>query len=83
MLKIGEKLKFLVQILSGFIGLVLGLLSVFLINLLTGDGIQFNSLFGFLIPLILGGFFGFCLGFIFYKVSLRLFNFLTNMSVNF
>ena len=76
-------MRIFIQTLSGLVGLILGSLSVFLINLFTGDGIQFNSLSGFLFPLISGGFVGFCLGFIFYKVALRLFNFLTNMSVDF
>lgn len=71
----------LLRFFSGIIAAILGALVAFLIDLSTGDGVQFIPIHDFVIPLTVGGVTGFCLGFVFYKTTGRLFGFLSRFGI--
>lgn len=74
-------MSILLRFITGIIGAVLGVIIAFVLDLLVGDGINFIPISEFIIPLAIGGAIGFCLGFVFYKATGRLFGFLGRFSV--
>lgn len=71
----------LFRFLAGSVGAILGAIAAFVLDLTIGDGVQFVPISEFIIPLIIGGAVGFCLGFAFYKATGKLFGFLSRFSV--
>lgn len=69
------------RFLAGGVGLILGIIVAFVLDLTIGDGVRLVPISGFIIPLVVGGVVGFCLGFVFYKATGRLFGFLSRFSV--
>ena len=71
----------LLRLITGIIGAVLGIIVAFVLDLFIGDGISFIPISKFIIPLAIGGAIGFCLGFVFYKATGRLFGFLGRFGI--
>jgi len=71
----------LLRILAGVVGAILGAIIGFVMDLSIGDGVKFIPISEFVIPLAIGGAVGFCLGFIFYKATGKLFGFLGRFSI--
>ncbi len=71
----------LFRILAGIIGAIVGAIIGFVVDLTIGDGVQFIPISEFVIPLAIGGAVGFCLGFIFYRVTGKVFGFLSRFSI--
>lgn len=71
----------LFRIFAGVVGAIFGAIAGFIMDLTIGDGVQFVPISKFVIPLAIGGAIGFCLGFIFYKITGKLFSFLSRFSI--
>ncbi len=71
----------LLRSLAGVIGAILGAIVAFVLDLFIGGGVQFVPMSEFVIPLAIGGAAGFSLGFVFHKVTAKLFTFLSRFSI--
>ena len=71
----------LLRFLVGIISAILGAVVVFVLDLATGEEIQFIPVSEFIIPILIGATLGFCLGFTFYKAIGRLFSFLGRFGI--
>ena len=71
----------LLRFLAGIVGAIVGVVLAFVLDLTVGDGVRFIPISEFIIPLVIGGVVGFCLGFVFYRVTGKLFVFLSRFSV--
>ncbi|MCP8690106.1 hypothetical protein [Marinobacterium sedimentorum] len=75
-------MKLVLRFLSGGIGALMGVVLALVLDLVTGDGIQFIPIARFIVPLAIGGAVGFVLGFFFYKVTGKLFSFLGRFGID-
>jgi uncharacterized membrane protein len=74
-------MKLFLRVLAGLLGAVLGGIVALVLQLFVGDGLQLVPIWAFLTPLIIGAAIGFCLGFVFYKAAVHVFNFVFNIEV--
>lgn len=71
----------LLRLLAGLVGAILGSVVALVFDLVVGNGIQLIPISEFILPILVGAMFGFCLGFVFYKTMGRVFSFLGRFGI--